>query len=74
MTELYTWFCVNGRTLEGCPLRMQEKAQAHLAQRIKLLTTLRDVASAEGKRTDRLRTQLRWLRRWAQVLQAGVAT
>lgn len=69
-TELYTWFAANGRSLETAPDALVGAAREYVKERIRLLIALSDEASRAGTRTERIRTQLKWLRRWAKLLRS----
>lgn len=67
LTKLFEWHSANGRSLDGAPPRMLKAARARIKERIPLLRQgLGDASDATAKR---FRVQLRWLRRWLQMIR-----
>ena len=62
LSQLYGFYSANKRSLEGAPRDLLEKAAKHVKQRIEGLKKLR------AERPTRIRAQLRWLRRWSDMI------
>jgi hypothetical protein len=71
LTAAFSWFSENGRSVVDMPLALRTRARTHVDARIEFLTALASTSSRDGKRTERIRVQLRWLCRWSSILTHG---